>query len=46
MTAAAELFGSFERGGCMFGKIAQDSQGMVLGGGKEVWFPQGVLSSV
>ena len=45
MTAAAELFGSFERGGCMFGKIAQDSQGMVLGGGKEVWFPQGVLSS-
>ena len=33
MTAAAEFFGSFERGGCMFGKIAQDSQGMVLGGG-------------
>ena len=29
----------------MLGKIAEESQGMVLGGGKEVWFPKGVLSS-
>ena len=42
--ATAQLFGCFEGGRCMFGKVAEERESVMLGRGVEVWFSEGVLT--
>ena len=44
VSATAQLFGCFEGGCCMFGKVAEERKSVMLGRGIEVWFPEGVLA--
>ena len=45
VASTAELLGCFEGGKRVFGEIAKEGEGMVLGRSKEVWFTEGLLSS-
>ena len=45
VAATAELLGCFKGGKRVFGEIAEEGEGMVLGRSKEVWFTEGLLSS-
>ena len=44
VSATAQLFGCFEGGCCMFGKVAEERKSVMLGRGVKVWFSEGVLA--
>ena len=46
VAAATQLFCCFKGGCCVFGKVAEECESVMLGGSVEVWFSEGVLSLV
>ena len=44
VAAASWLFGCFKGGCCVFGKVAEKLEGVMLGGGVKVWFSECVLA--